>query len=296
MLDCRWRDCRPGDRTSSDIPLVRLSVAGYKTNNNNAPRENTLRSDGDDDRIIKGNSNGIGKKDSALYTADRDSNADRISTIQGGKTETKEEELGLEFRVSTSLLPLRCYLDAHFVHFLRDLGKLYEGLSVQGDKDKQEVKESIIGEKSKQKERAFKGAGKEKEKERSKGDDTSDSSLSLGPYFQHVWIAPIMLKIDYEPGRLPCLAIPCLILPRLFLPCLFFSCHTLLRLDLDNDDISLYLPYLYLCPIFVLIYPLLHVMSCHVISGTMDLQGLQGGDYMQLLNFFPLHKMKICLR
>ena len=30
--------------------------------------------------------------------------------------------------------------------------------------------------------------------------------------------------------------------------------------------------------------------------GTMDLQGLQGGDYMQLLNFFPLHKMKICLR
>ena len=30
--------------------------------------------------------------------------------------------------------------------------------------------------------------------------------------------------------------------------------------------------------------------------GTMDLQGLQKGDYMQLLNFFPLNKMEIRLR
>ena len=198
---------------------MRLSVAGYKTNNNNAPRENTLRSDGDDDRVMTGNSKGKGKKDGALYTAVRDSSADRIDTIKGGKTETKEEELGLEFRVSTSLLPLRCYLDAHFVHFLRDLGKLYEGLSVQGDKDKQEVKESISGEKGKR---------KEKEKEKSKGDDTSDSSLSLGPYFQHVWIAPIMLKIDYEPGRLRCRAFPCIVLSCLaFLPCLALPCLAL---------------------------------------------------------------------
>ena len=194
MLACRWRDCRPGDRTSSDIPLVRLSVAGYKTNNNNAPRENTLHSDGDDDRVMKGQ--GKGKKDGSLSTADRDSNGGRMGAIKEGKSETKEEELGLEFRVSTSLLPLRCYLDAHFVHFLRDLGKLYEGLSVQGDREKQEVKESISGEKGKQ---------KEKVKGLSKGDDTSEP-LTSGPYFQHVWIAPIMLKIDYEPGRLPCLA------------------------------------------------------------------------------------------
>ena len=226
VLGYRWRDCRPGDRTSSDIPLVRLSVAGYKTNNNNAPKENTLRcdGDGDDDRVMKGQGKGKGKRDGSLSTADRDSNADRISTIKEGKTETKEEELGLEFRVSTSLLPLRCYLDAHFVHFLRDLGKLYEGVSMQGDRDKQEVKESMSGEKGKQKDRAEKG----KEKGISKSDDTSDS-LALGPYFQHVWIAPIMLKIDYEPGEMPCLVLPCVFLPHLDLHDVSFTSRTSTR-------------------------------------------------------------------
>jgi hypothetical protein len=197
----RWRDCKPGDRTSSDIPLVRLSVAGYETNN--APKESTQRSD--DDRILKSKSK---------HTDD--SVTGRSAGIGGERTEKKEEELGLEFRVSTSLLPLRCYLDAHFVQFLRDLGKLYEG--VQGDQAG--VIDSYSGEKGKQaqkqreKERASRGAGKEKEKGVSKGDDATDV-ITAGPYFQHVWIAPIMLKIDYEPGTLPCRVLPCLTLPCL---------------------------------------------------------------------------------
>ena len=197
----RWRDCKPGDRTSSDIPLVRLSVAGYETNN--APKESAVRSD--DDRILKCKSN---RTD--------DSVTGRSAEVGGGRTEKKEEELGLEFRVSTSLLPLRCYLDAHFVQFLRDLGKLYEG--VQGDQAG--VKDSYSGEKGMQqqtqkqreKERASRGAGKEKEKGVGKGDDATDV-IAAGPYFQHVWIAPIMLKIDYEPGTQPCHALPCLTLP-----------------------------------------------------------------------------------
>ena len=199
----RWRDCKPGDRTSSDIPLVRLSVAGYETNN--APRESTQRSD--DDRILKSKSN----------HAD-DSVAGRSAGVGGERTEKKEEELGLEFRVSTSLLPLRCYLDAHFVQFLRDLGKLYDGVQV----DQTGVKDSYSDEKGKQaqqqtqkqreKERASRGAGKEKEKGVGKGDDATDV-ITAGPYFQHVWIAPIMLKIDYEPGTQPCHTLPCLTLP-----------------------------------------------------------------------------------
>jgi hypothetical protein len=203
----RWRDCKPGDRTSSDIPLVRLSVAGYETNN--APKESAVRSD--DDHILKSKSN---------HTDD--SVTGRTAGIGRERTEKKEEELGLEFRVSTSLLPLRCYLDAHFVQFLKDLGKLYEG--VQGDQTG--VKDCYSGEKGKQqqaqqhtqkqrereKERASRSAGKEKEKGVGKSDDATDV-ITAGPYFQHVWIAPIMLKIDYEPGTQPCHALPCHALP-----------------------------------------------------------------------------------
>ena len=217
----RWRDCKPGDRTSSDIPLVRLSVAGYETNN--APKESSVRSE--HDRILKSKSNQAPHTDDSVT-------GKSVGTARE-RTEKKEEELGLEFRVSTSLLPLRCYLDAHFVQFLRDLGKLYDG--VQGDKAG--VKDSYSGEKGKQqtqqqtqkqkeKERASRGAGKEKEEGVSKGDDASDV-VTAGPYFQHVWIAPIMLKIDYEPGILACYAKPCLLMPCLVMPCHAMPCHAM---------------------------------------------------------------------
>jgi hypothetical protein len=139
-----------------------------------------------------------------------DSRRERSSDEKGGKEfKRKEEELGLEYRLSTSLLPLRCYLDSHFIYFLQDLNSrqqaIQEARRVQnGDSDSSS---------SPSKPREKRERDREREREKAKGgkadskDDSSererDRDGSQGPYFQHVWIAPMMLKIDYEPGTAP---------------------------------------------------------------------------------------------
>jgi hypothetical protein len=133
-----------------------------------------------------------------------DTQRERSSDEKGEKEfKRKEEELGLEYRLSTSLLPLRCYLDSHFIYFLQDLSSrqqaIQEARRVQnGDSDSSSSPSKPSDSREKREREKAKG-GKADSKDDSRERDR-DRDGSQGPYFQHVWIAPIMLKIDYEPG------------------------------------------------------------------------------------------------
>ena len=103
-----------------------------------------------------------------------------------------EEDLGLEYRLNSSILPLRCYLDSHFIHFLLELNK--NQISIQNEKLQRNKDKDNSSEKKNNMNVNKKINGGE-EKDQIKREDGSKF-----PYFQHVWIAPIHLKIDYEPG------------------------------------------------------------------------------------------------
>jgi hypothetical protein len=72
-----------------------------------------------------------------------------------------------------AILPLRCYLDTNFILFLQDLSKIYSNLS-----ENRKLGSSI-----------------------DRGLNVENTNKAILPYFQHVLIASIHLKIDYEPGN-----------------------------------------------------------------------------------------------
>ena len=101
-----------------------------------------------------------------------------------------EEDLGLEYRLNSSILPLRCYLDSHFIHFLLELNK--NQTNIQNEKLKlKKDEDNNSGKKNKMNIKVNDGEEENQTKRENSGQF---------PYFQYVWIAPIHLKINYEPG------------------------------------------------------------------------------------------------
>ena len=103
-----------------------------------------------------------------------------------------EEDLGLEYRLNSSILPLRCYLDSHFIHFLLELNK--NQTNIQNEKLKLKKDKDNDSENKNKNKMNIKVNGGEEE------NHTKRENSGQFPYFQYVWIAPIHLKINYEPG------------------------------------------------------------------------------------------------
>ena len=199
---------------------MRLCIAGYETNNGHTTQTKAQGDSGtaplpahtvsgvrytvstDDEDKVQDPDGTSG------YNAPSESQREGSSDEKGEKDlKRKEEDLGLEYRLSTSLLPLRCYLDSHFIYFLQDLGcrqqAIQEARMVQnGDVDaaSRSSKPSDSREKRDREREKVKGGKVDSEDDSRVRDRDRDRDGSQGPYFQHVWIAPVMLKIDYEPG------------------------------------------------------------------------------------------------
>ena len=205
---------------------MRLCIAGYETNNGHTTQTKAQGDSGtapfpahtvsgvrytvstdDEDKVQDPDGiSGFPPGDNTPSESQREGSSDE----KGEKElKRKEEDLGLEYRLSTSLLPLRCYLDSHFIYFLQDLGSrqqaIQEARMVQnGDVDaaSRSSKPSDSREKRDREREKVKGGKVDLQDDSRERDRDRDGSQ--GPYFQHVWIAPVMLKIDYEPGAVEC--------------------------------------------------------------------------------------------
>ena len=180
------------------MPLLRLSLAGYETNSALSPppspppplplqkTPSQSCTSGGADRPTEFNAGGGVDG----HECEGEEKAEEVVEVDVKNIDDVTEDLGLEYRASCSLLPLRCYLDAHFIYFLQDLHKTQqEILGARKDISKTPLSSSSSSSSSRN------GAKSECKS------DVLAKEVDLGPYFQHVWIAPIMLKIDYEPGK-----------------------------------------------------------------------------------------------
>ena len=212
---------------SNNIPLIRVSMAGYETNNNNTLQiiNNSNHGVNNDAKIEKENNNN--NNDEKNKENGNNVRSDSINNNVKNEKENKTigEELGLEYRLNSSILPIRCYLDSHFISFLKDLNKSMTNIMNEKENNKCYVKRAVkkvkintvdyidldkkISEDSENKNENKSDLKNEKCNINIDGkevvieveDEVEDLALSAFPYFQHVWIAPIHMKIDYEPGN-----------------------------------------------------------------------------------------------
>ena len=117
-----------------------------------------------------------------------------------------EEDLGLEYRLNSSILPLRCYLDSHFIQFLLELNNNQNNIRNEKlKKNKQKNNNSNNNDDKNNNGHNDSNDNYKNVHDDVENDDVIDSvsnekDAAGFPYFQHAWIAPIHLKIDYEPG------------------------------------------------------------------------------------------------
>lgn len=180
------------------MPLLRLSLAGYETNSalSRPPspppplplHKTTSQScaSGGADRPTEFSAGG--GVDGHEYKGEEKAEELVEVEVEVENVDDVTEDLGLEYRASCSLLPLRCYLDAHFIYFLQDLHKTQQEISGA----REDISKTPLSSSSSSSRNGAKSECKS---------DVLAKEADLGPYFQHVWIAPIMLKIDYEPGK-----------------------------------------------------------------------------------------------
>ena len=216
---------------SNNIPLIRVSMAGYETNNNNTLQIIDEKNHMNNSNHGKNNEEKNDNNDKKYEKNDNNNNNNEKNEnggINKNNTDNKiiGEELGLEYRLNSSILPIRCYLDSHFISFLKDLNKSMTNIMNEKENNKCYVKRTVkkvkenqhfststavnyidldkkINEESKETNEYKNKFEKMDEKEVviEVEDEVEDLALSAFPYFQHVWIAPIHLKIDYEPGK-----------------------------------------------------------------------------------------------
>ena len=196
----RWKDFnkRAGSNSAAacDVPLLRLSLAGYETNSAHSPPPSPPPPLKTPSQSCA--SGGVDR--STEFDTAEENDGIESKEVKNEEDENENEsvddatdvELGLEYRSSCSLLPLRCYLDAHFIYFLQDLHKKQQEI-LSGRKDITKTPSPSSSSPS-----STSRSNKKLESKSDKNDVLKEADL--GPYFQHVWIAPIMLKIDYEPG------------------------------------------------------------------------------------------------
>ena len=215
---------------SNNIPLIRVSMAGYETNNNNTlqiiDEKNHMNNSNHGNNNEEKNDNND-KKCEKNDNNNNNNEKNENGGINKNNTDNKiiGEELGLEYRLNSSILPIRCYLDSHFISFLKDLNKSMTNIMNEKENNKCYVKRAVkkvkvntvdyidldkkINEDSENKNENKSDLKNEKCNINIDGkevvieveDEVEDLALSAFPYFQHVWIAPIHMKIDYEPGN-----------------------------------------------------------------------------------------------